>query len=295
MSIAKFEILQKVVELGSLTKAADALGFTQSGISHAISSLEHEFGLELLVRNRSGVRLTIDGERVFKHIRELLRANGQLKEEVAAIHGLETGTVRIGTFTSVSVHWLPGIIKTFQQDYPSIEIKLAEGDYTEIESWLLDGTIDCGFMSLPTLDSLLVTPLKQDKMLCLLPKDHPLAAQPSIRYADLAHEPFIMPKPGGDYDMRRLLAKQSLTPPVRFEAADDYAIIAMVEHGLGVSILPEMIVTGRKHGVVARELEDASCRSLGIATPSYVSPAAGKFITYVQRWLADWREQEIHT
>lgn len=295
MSIAKFEILQKVVELGSLTKAADALGFTQSGISHAISSLEHEFGLELLVRNRSGVRLTIDGERVFKHIRELLRANGQLKEEVAAIHGLETGTVRIGTFTSVSVHWLPGIIKTFQQDYPSIEIKLAEGDYTEIESWLLDGTIDCGFMSLPTLDSLLVTPLKQDKMLCLLPKDHPLAAQPFIRYADLAHEPFIMPKPGGDYDMRRLLAKQSLTPPVRFEAADDYAIIAMVEHGLGVSILPEMIVTGRKHGVVARELEDASCRSLGIATPSYVSPAAGKFITYVQRWLADWREQEIHT
>lgn len=94
----------KVVELGSLTKAADALGFTQSGVSHAISSLEEELGFTLLLRGRSGVRLTPNGEQLLKPIREMLNWNEQLKQVAASIHGLETGTVRIGTFTSVSVH-----------------------------------------------------------------------------------------------------------------------------------------------------------------------------------------------
>lgn len=290
MSIVKFEILLKVVELGSLTKAAEALGFTQSGVSHAISSLESEYGLTLLIRSRSGVKLTDNGALAVKHIREIIRAHEQLKEEVAAIHGMEVGTVRIGTFTSVSVHWLPGIIKQFQNDHPFITIKLMEGDYYEVEHWLAEGDIDCGFMSLPTQEDFHVVPLRKDRMLCILPKDHPLGSQPVMQYAQLDNEPFIMPKAGGDYDVRRLLERRSTKPMVRFEAADDYAIIAMVENGLGISILPEMIIEGRDRNICVLELEDNSYRSLGIAANSYRSPATAKFISYVQSWLAEWRK-----
>lgn len=291
MSIAKYEVFLKVVESGSLTRAAETMGLTQSGVSHAITSLEAEFGLSLLTRNRSGVKLTVNGERILKHIREILKWNEELKQEVAAIHGIEVGTVRIGTFTSVSVHWLPGIIKSFQNDHPAIQIHLMEGDYHEIESWVANGEIDFGFLSLPTLDVFDIIPLAQDRMLCILPKGHSLSGQTVIHYSQLENESFIMPKAGSDYDVRRVLEKRLMRPAIAFEAADDYAIIAMVENGLGISILPEMLLHGRDHNISALELEDNCYRSLGIATGSYISPAARKFIAYVTAWLEEWKKK----
>lgn len=182
MSLIKYEVFLKVVELGSLTKAAEALGFTQSGISHTISSLEQEFGFPLLVRSRSGVKLTVNGEQVLQPIREILNWNEQLKQQVTDIHGLETGTITIGTFTSVSVHWLPDIIKQFREEYPYIEFKLMEGGYLEIEQWIEAGVVDCGFLSLPTRERFEVIPLKQDRMLAILPLGHPLSKAPICRW-----------------------------------------------------------------------------------------------------------------
>lgn len=170
MSLFKYEVFHKVVELGSLTRASEALGLTQSGVSHAVHSLETEFGFSILTRNRSGVRLTDNGERVLAFVREMLQVQERLKQEVAAINGLETGTIRIGTFTSISVQWLPGIIRDFLASHPRIEVNLYEGDYHEIEEWLLSGEIDFGFVSMPTLDSFEVIPLKLDRMLCILPR-----------------------------------------------------------------------------------------------------------------------------
>ncbi|MDR0267156.1 LysR family transcriptional regulator [Paenibacillus sp.] len=291
MSLIKYEILQQVVELGSLTKAAETLGLTQSGVSHAIQSLETEFGFSVLSRSRSGVKLTDNGERILKYIRDMLLVQEQLKQEVASINGIEVGTIRIGTFTSISVQWLPGIIRKFQSQHPNIKIKLFEGDYHEIEEWLLKGEIDLGFLSLPTMDSFHIIPLRQDRMLCVMPPDHPLAGQPFVRYSQITDIPFIMPKEGSDYDVRRVLRKGRIKPPVPFQASDDYAIIAMVENGLGISILPEMILQGRTNNIVALELEDQSFRSLGIALNMAKSsaPATKKLIRCAKEWLTDWQ------
>jgi DNA-binding transcriptional LysR family regulator len=289
MSIVKYEVFLKVVELGSLTKAADVLGFTQSGISHTISSLESEFGFPLLVRSRSGVKLTVNGEQLMQPIREILNWNEQLKQQVADIHGLETGTITIGTFTSVSVHWLPGMIKQFRQEYPYIEFKLMEGGYLEIEQWIEGGVVDCGFLSLPTREKFEVFPLKQDRMLAVLSKDHPLSQAPYMPLAQIAYEDFIIPKAGSDYDVRRVLEKAGIKPNIKFSAGDDYAIIAMVEKGLGISILPELVTRRQNHNVAMLELEERSFRSLGIAVSSmkYASPATRRFLKYVQTWVND--------
>ncbi|QUL57772.1 LysR family transcriptional regulator [Paenibacillus tritici] len=286
MSLIKYEVFLKVVELGSLTKAAEVLGFTQSGISHTISSLENEFGFPLLVRNRSGVKLTVNGEQVLQPIREILNWNEQLKQQVADIHGLETGTITIGTFTSVSVHWLPDMIKQFRKEYPYIEFKLMEGGYLEIEQWIEAGVADCGFLSLPTREKFEVFPLKQDRMLAILPLDHPLSTAPYMPLAQIAYEDFIIPRPGSDYDVQRVLEKAGIKPNIKFSAGDDYAIIAMVEKGLGISILPELVTRFQHEHVAMLELEERSFRSLGIAVKSmkYASPATRRFLQHVQNW-----------
>ncbi|ACX64895.1 LysR family transcriptional regulator [Paenibacillus sp. Y412MC10] len=286
MSMNKFKVLVKVVELGSLTKAAEVMGFTQSGVSHMINSLEDEFGFSLLIRNRSGAKLTTNGEEIVKTMREILKWNEHLEQQVASIHGIELGTIHIGTFTSVGVHWLPGIIQDFQRDYPHIEIRLVEGDYREIEDWIAEGKIDCGFLSLPTWDIFDAIPLHQDPMLVLLPVEHPLSSEDSIALAQIENEPFIMPSKGSDYDVNRVLEKALTKPDIKYTLGDDYAIMAMVEKGLGISILPELVLRGQRRNIRQIELKEKSFRSLGIAVSSLreVSPATKRFLDYVKSY-----------
>lgn len=275
-----------MVELGSLTKAAEAMGFTQSGVSHLINSLEEEIGFLLLSRNRSGVKLTENGEMVLKTITEILKWNEHLDQQVAAIHGIELGTIHIGTFTSVSVNWLPGIIKGFHRDHPNITINFIEGDYREIEEWIAEGKIDCGFLSLPTREIFDVEPLAKDQMLVLLPMDHPLSTEPFLSLTDIMDEPFIMQRKGGDDDINRVIEGTPYKPKIKYTVADDYAIMAMVENGLGISILPELVLRGQQRNVRLIGLAEPKYRSLGIAVNSLknVSPATKRFLDYVRKY-----------
>ena len=127
MDSSRLEHLLKVIECGSITKASEELGYTQSGISHMVKALEKEFGFPLFARGRSGVEPTEDCKRIIPAIRQIVRWNEQLGQLTADIRGLTVGTVRVGTFTSVSVHWLPKILKRFQTQHPQVKIDLVEG------------------------------------------------------------------------------------------------------------------------------------------------------------------------
>ena len=150
MSIDKYRTLTVVVETKSLTRAAAELGCTQSAVSHSIDALEKELGFAVLIRSRAGVRLTEEGERLMPAVRNLLSSAEQLNQTASAIRGLESGTVRIGAFTSVAVHWLPTVLKEFQHDYPKVDFKLLNGDYHDVEQWLSDGSVDVGFVAMPS-------------------------------------------------------------------------------------------------------------------------------------------------
>ncbi|MEK4711953.1 LysR family transcriptional regulator [Sporosarcina sp. FSL K6-5500] len=287
MSLVKFEIFSTVVESGSLKQAAEIHGLTQSAVSHAIASLESEWGFTILIRGRAGIKLTSNGERVLRHIHEMLKWNEQMMQEIANIKGLEIGTVRIGTFSSVSVQWLPEILKSFNADLPAIEIKLLEGDYDTLEHWIATGAVDFGFVSLPTSKSFEVIFLKKDRMLCVLPDEHRLANQQEVSFADIKEEMLIMSKKGSDNDLKRIFHENNVTPHIKFELADDQAIISMVQNGMGISILPEMVLYRVPHNVRILSLEGEHYRSIGIAAPSFntISPAAQKFIDYMKAWL----------
>lgn len=289
LSLSKFEVFISVIESGSLTRAGEQLGLTQSAVSHAIASLEREYGFSILSRGRSGISLTSNGERLLPYMREMLRANERMKQEVASINGMEVGTVRIGTFTSVSTQWLPGILKRFQDNYPAIEIKLLEGYYDGIENWIQTGEVDFGFVSLPTTEDLETIPLKKDQLYLLVTDDHPLYDQERVHVSQLVEETFVMPKAGCDNDIQRLLAKYHLQPRVKYEVGDDHAIISMVQNGLGISILPEMILFRLPANIRMIPLEGEHYRSLGVAATSFAkqSPAAKRFLQHVTEWVAE--------
>ncbi|RLQ90244.1 LysR substrate-binding domain-containing protein [Planomicrobium sp. Y74] len=287
MSLAKFEIFNAVVESGSLVEASLKLGLTQSAVSHALSSLESEWGFSILTRGRSGIQLTSNGELALEYIREILKWNEQMTRKIANINELEVGTIRIGTFSSVSIQWLPKIMNYFHELHPSIEIKLLEGDYDEVEHWVLTGAVDFGFSSLPISNSLEVIPLKKDRMLCILPDTHPLADLDEISMDQIKTQEIIMPREGCDSDIRRIFKDWSIVPNVKFELADDQAIFSMVENGMGISILPEMALYRLPENIRVCSLEGDYYRSIGITAVSFknLSPATKKFIEYTQLWL----------
>ena len=289
MTLAKYEILGKVVETENLTKAADQLSLTQSAVSRAIISLELELGIQLLTRGRSSVRLSHDGERLWKYMKEMLQLQENMLQEVDQIKGLVRGTVTIGTFTSVSIHWLPDILQRFQQKYPQIEIRLLDGHYQDIERWIADGTADFGFVNMPSSHGLDTTMLIQDRMVCVMPADHKHNVKSTISLEDIADEPFIMPAKGCDTDVRAWFDGQAAVPRMRFELEDDHAIMAMVRSGLGISILPETILASAPSGLVARPIAPEASRSIALAAVSFkkCSPAAARAISCIVEMMGE--------
>lgn len=283
MNIQKYEAFLKTVEYGSLTKAARELGYTQSAISHMLNALEKEWGVTLLTRDRSGVGITSDGLQLLPLVRNICNANRKIITKIGELHGLESGIIRIGTFTSVSVHWLPNMIKTFQNEYPKIDFELLHGDYTEIENWIMEGRADCGFLRLPTRAGLQSIFLEQDRLMVILPEQHPLADCEHFPISKLSDEPFILLEVGSENEITEIFETNGIRPNVRFTARDDYAIISMVESGLGISILPELVLHRTPYKIVKKELDTPAYRKLGIVLKDtrHASPAVKRFLDYL--------------
>ena len=287
MPVNKYEAFMRAVELKSITRAAESLGVTQSAVSHMISSLESELGFALLRRSRTGAAPTADGERVMPAIRGILSSREQLEQVASAIRGLDSGTVRIGTFTSVGVHWLPGIIAEFQADYPSVELKLMSGDYHDVEQWLADGSADIGFVPLPTRLGGEVVPLRADRLLAVIPANHPLADAAAFPVAELERESFIGLLETSDRDARGALAAAGVSPHIKYKTKDDYAVIAMIERGLGVSIMPELLLRSCSERVRCLELDPPASRTIGLCMPDAerAGPATRRFAEYAAAWV----------
>ena len=289
MNVEKYRIFVTVVEEGSLTRAAEMLGCTQSAVSHAMATLEEELGFALVKRGRGGVRLTGEGERLLPAARALLSSAEQLGQVASSIRGLESGTVRIGAFTSVAVHWLPTILQRFKRDYPKVDFRLLNGDYHDVEQWLSDGSVDIGFVSVPCALECECIPLMEDRLLAILPKSSRFASYPKFPLVECETEPFISLLQSSDHDARRALEAAGVKPNVRFYTKDDYAVIAMVEQGLGMSIMPELLLKGRHDDLLVLPLIPEARRTIGIAIAagSKAGPATRRFADYVVKFVTE--------
>ncbi|MCM1288186.1 MAG: LysR family transcriptional regulator [Clostridium sp.] len=283
VSIQKYLAFVKTVECGSFTRAAEILSYSQSGISRMINDLEKEWRVILLERGKGGVRLTSDGLKLLPYAKNVCDEYQKLQMQVSELNGLHSGLIRIGTFSSVATHWLPNIIKHFQADYPGIDYELLLGDYTEIEDWILSGRVDCGFLRLPAHAELDTLFLEQDRLLVVLPENHPLKDCLHFPVSALCDYPFMLLEKGAKAEVSEIFEKCNIAPKIHFTTWDDYAIMSMVESGLGISILPQLILQRVPYKIITKELEVPAYRNIGIAmrNTKTTSLAVKKFLDYL--------------
>ena len=136
MDSKKLEILMTAVDLGSFSKASEVVGYTQSGLTHLVDSLEREIGLTLVRRDHSGIALTEEGEALMPAIREFLRANAKLENRIAAITEKSTRTIRVAAYASIAMRWMPEILYRFRRVCPHIDVDLRTVDH-ELEPFEL--------------------------------------------------------------------------------------------------------------------------------------------------------------
>lgn len=283
-NIQKYQAFIRTVEYGSFTKAAETLGYTQSSVSKMIADLEQEWQVNLLERSRAGVQLTADGMAMLPYAENIVADYRKLQDEVANLNGLRQGVIRIGTFSSVATHWIPGIIQSFQKDYPGIQYELLLGDYDEIENWLAMGRIECGFLRLPTRKEFETIFLEKDELVAVLPQNHPLIRKEKLRPKDLNAQPFLLLEHGGKTEVSEFLEQNRIQPDIRFTTWDDYSILSMVESGLGIGILPRLILHRIPYAVEVRPFTKPAYREIALAIRNQktASAAVKKFVQYLK-------------
>ena len=283
MESKKLEALLMAVDLGSFTKAAEVLGYTQSGLTHMMNSLEKEVGFTLLERGRNGVRLT-------PAVREFLQANARLDSVIEQVASSRTEIIRVSAYASIAMHWLPGIIQRFREECPDVDVDIRMADHVDVPYELLaQGKMDAILVSPQDEGQYEWVHLADDPMFAVLPKDFDTQGMTAFPLAAFEARDFIMPSQGFDKDIMRIFNRIGVKPHILPTWVDDPTVISMVSHGLGVSMMTELTVRGRTDGVKLLPVEPASSRELGLAVRSLDAASDGlrHFIDCTKRVVAE--------
>lgn len=290
MSDSRYKAFVTAVESGSITKAAEILGYTQSGVSHLIDALEGELGFRLLIRSRGGCSLTPEGEKILPYVRSVLFAGDTVAEMASNIKGMKSGSLRIGTFSSVALQWLPKLLNAFLTRFPGIDVEITNGTYSSLEKALLERRVDCTFVTSPDgvnesrlSGDIVVMPIAADPLMAVLPAGHSLGTHTVLSPYDLQDEDFIIPAEGSGYDVSTVFSLMEHAPVIRFDMSDDFAAIGMVRAGLGVTVLPQLLLKDYPMDGLAALPISGIIRHIGLAYHSdYISPAVKAFMATIK-------------
>ena len=267
MDAKKVQALLAAVDLGSLTSAASELGYTQSGLTHMMNSLETELGLTLLLRGKSGVRLSPAGQELLPELRSLADAADALDLAAEQLRQRNCSTLRLGAYSSIARHWVPQIMAEYRKVCPDTQVSLIMDGLVELYSAVRDDQLDCIMTS---YDESLAQgfgwiPLWEDELVAVLPESFPLEGDvmPVERFDE---SQFLMPSQGADTYILPIFAAspRKIGPHIITTNLDDESIVSMVEHGLGVSLLSRLVVKGMNYQVKIVPISPKYFRSLGI-------------------------------
>ena len=233
MEAVKCEAFLAAAELGSLTATAELLGYTQSGVTRMIGTLEEELGFPLFLRSKKGVQLTENGKLMLPLLREVVRAHHNAEQLSAEIGGVSKGSLTIGCYYSISALWMPEILTAFRARYPGVTVRMQEGGNLEMARWLNERSVDCCFGAQMHGDKYDWLPVFRDELVAWLPRGHELAEADAFPLMRLQDEPFIHTSPNHDTDQDRLLEQHDLHPQTCFTTRDGFTTYNMVEAGLG--------------------------------------------------------------
>lgn len=292
MEIEKYKALLCTLELGSLSAAAESLGYTPSGISRMMASLEKESGFPLLIRGRAGVRPTPDCEKLMPTMREMVRLGDHYQEIASEICGLETGSVVVGTSYNFYYQWMAELLADFEKVYPQIRVTILEGTSSQLNQMVEDHTMDFCIISRRDGSHRWI-PLKKDRLLAWVPKNHPAVKNKFLPLNQLKTEPFIEIYPGQETDNSRFFREHHIRPNTRHSTTDTFAAYSMVSAGLGIALVNEVFAHMWQGDVEVLPLDPPQYVDIGIAVPTEerTSPAVKRFIQFAEEKI--WKEKEF--
>lgn len=260
LDLRRLRVLRVVAEHGSLRAAAEAMSYSRAAISQHIAALEREVGAPVLERHARGVRLTDVGRVLVAHTDAVVARLSEAEAEVEAIADLRAGRVRLGSFTSAIGALLPEALQLMGTRYPGVELTLVSGESDQLITALRRRDIDCAVIFQAADDrrreaGIDLHPLIEDPLIVALPAEHPLAARLRLRLADLRNERWIQGSHGYCLaPLRRACWRAGFEPYIAYECDAFDATLRLVSAGLGVALVPRMVVRDPVPGVAWRDL-----------------------------------------
>lgn len=235
MELDKIKTFITTVECGSLSKAAEKLGYTTSGVSRSVASLEEETGFPLLMRGKKGVLPTSEAEQLIPLMRELIYNRECYERTVQELHGLVRGTLTIGVAYAAYFKLIASTLKVFTELYPNVKIRTIQKNSTELLLALNRHEIDFAVMTKRDCDYRFMK-LLEDKMVACVPEEHASVKNGCYLLIDYAKDSMVAPYPEEETDYSRSLAQYGIKPNIQYSTLDVYAAYCMVEAGLGVAL-----------------------------------------------------------
>ena len=276
MNLTKYDVFFKVLETKTISQAAKELGYSQSAVSQTIKSLEEELEATLFIRQKSGVILSKDGHAYLPYLKSVQASLANLRTKKQEMKGLDQAILRIGTFTSVSRHLLPSLMKEF--------IELYQSEYTNIEQQLLEGSLDLGFTCIDAIQQVQYQELYYDEMFALVPQNHVLANYEVLSMEQIAKYPFIQ-LDEGEYSLPiKTFQNLGLHVQIKHKVYDDFTILAMIRQNLGISILYQNALSDYDD-LCLIPIQENLFRHVGIAYNNYdtLSYAGKTFLDFILR------------
>lgn len=268
------------VEKGSISAAADALGYTPSAISQLITSLEKELGLKLLIRSQKGVKPTSEGDKLIPAFRSYLAREQDIYQIANELKGVITGNLSIAAYPSVATNWLPEIVRRFKSEYPGIHINILESIRENIFYNFEQHAADLAIMVYSEPMPFEWTPLIEIPVLAALPEDHPRAHDAAFPVKECENNDFILGSWGKELEILDILNRNDTHPEIKYTTYDTPATLAMVRMGLGISLVNELSARYWNEHLVKLPLDPPQTVTFGIAVPSRdnMTNAAKRFL-----------------
>ncbi len=286
MRLELLETYQAILNTGTTQGAAALLGLSQSAVSRRLGQLESELGLALFIRDKTRLIETYEGQLLQGQIRSLLDRGARLAAEAEELRAGNSSaiTLRVAFPTSLTLSIVPRIIAEFLAENDQVRLELHTGPYDTIERMLLDERAEIGFIRVPTQRAgLRTTPLIASRTVCVMPRDHPLAAQSEVSVRDLKGVPLIllgrMRAPRREVD--ELFWSAGLRPNIKVEAHSVCSACGLVASGIGVTLVNELMALDYAHmPVTVRPLVEPSNHAFALAMAEDLpqSTAAQNFI-----------------
>lgn len=289
MTLLSYQVFAAVVQEESFQKAAQALKITPSAVSHAVAAMESELGSPLFVRSKQGVHLTNYGKELFPYIKNVLNSDEYLQQAVAQFNGMQKGVVRLGTFNSACVEWMPTLLKDFEREYPNVRLEIYQGTYDDVYRWLKDGMVDLGFLSSLCVGDLDWEPIFEDRIVCVAPKGFQTKNDGYITVEELKKQDFVVQREGCDADVLAFLRKYDLQVSGGSYITDDLSAAALVMGGYGISLMPELVVKNIPFEVDVIPLNVEEKRTIVLASvhADVLAPAVQRMRDYLLRRFAN--------